>query len=198
MIIINSIKKLSFYVIVATLCNPYASASTVDQGANTFSVNEGVTFNIDNLGASDFRFTWTDPNPSATSFSDKIDPTLVLTLGQTYNFQRTSSSHPFVLMDNSAATLIELINGSYSRKSSTTGSQIAAAILKPVADFTAEPSPTNDLITWTPEAVGDFWYTCSVVGHTTMTGKISVVPEPSSFALIASAVAFALVCLRRR
>ena len=104
----------------------------------------------------------------------------------------------FVLMDNSAATLIKQIGDSYSRKDSTTGSQIAAAILKPVADFTAEPSPTNDLITWTPEAVGDFWYTCSVVGHTTMTGKISVVPEPSSFALIASAVAFALVCLRRR
>jgi len=100
-------------------------------------------------------------------------------------------------MDNSASAFISGTDGAYSRTTSDSA-LITAATLTPIANFTADPSPTTDLISWTPDALGDFWYTCSVTGHTGMTGLISVVPEPSSFALIASASAFALACLRRR
>ena len=192
-----SLKSISGYIFVATLCIPYASALTVSESANVYSVNEGVSFDIGNSGASDFLFSWSDPNPSANSFSALADPTLVLTIGETYTFQRTSSSHPFIIMGSSASAFISGTDGSYSRTTSDSA-LISAATLTPIANFTADPSPTTDFISWTPDALGDFWYTCSVTGHTGMTGLISVVPEPSSFALIASASAFALACLRRR
>jgi len=190
-------KSIFVSIFVATFCIPYASALTVSESANVYSVNEGVSFDIGNSGASDFLFSWSDPNPSANSFSALADPTLVLTIGETYTFQRTSGSHPFIIMDNSASAFISGTDGAYSRTTSDSA-LITAATLTPIANFTADPSPTTDLISWTPDALGDFWYTCSVTGHTGMTGLISVVPEPSSFALIASASAFALACLRRR
>ena len=192
-----SLKSIFVSIFVATLCIPYASALTVSESANVYSVNEGVSFDIANSGASNFLFSWSDPDPSTNSFSALADPTLVLTIGETYTFQRTSGSHPFIIMDNSASAFISGTDGSYSRTTSDS-SLISAATLTPVTNFTADPSPTTDFISWTPDALGDFWYTCSVTSHTGMTGLISVVPEPSSFALIASASAFALACLRRR
>jgi hypothetical protein len=192
-----SLKSIFGCIFVAMLCTPFASALTVSESANVYSVNEGVSFNIGNSGASDFLFSWSDPNPSANSFSALADPTLVLTIGETYTFQRTSGSHPFIIMGSSASAFISGTDGSYSRTTSDSA-LITAATLTPIANFTADPSPSSDLISWTPDALGDFWYTCSVSGHTGMTGLISVVPEPSSFALIASASAFALACLRRR
>lgn len=181
---------------LATLSTPYASALTVSESANVYSVNEGVSFNIDNV-ASDFRFSWDDPQPSANSFSDLADPTLFLTIGKTYTFKRTTASHPFIIMDNSAANFISGTDGSYSRTTSDS-TLISAATLTPIVNFTADPGPTTDFISWTPDAEGDFWYTCSVSSHRGMTGLISVVPESSSFALIASTTVFALACLRRR
>jgi hypothetical protein len=192
-----SLKSIFGCIFVAMLCTPFASALTVSESANVYSVNEGVSFNIGNSGASDFLFSWSDPIPSANSFSALADPTLVLTIGETYTFQRTSGSHPFIIMGSSASAFISGTDGSYSRTTSDSA-LITAATLTPIANFTADPSPSSDLISWTPDALGDFWYTCSVSGHTGMTGLISVVPEPSSFALIASASAFALACLRRR
>ena len=192
-----SLKSIFGCIFVAMLCTPFASALTVSESANVYSVNEWVSFDIGNSGASDFLFSWSDPNPSANSFSALADPTLVLTIGETYTFQRTSGSHPFIIMGSSASAFISGTDGSYSRTTSDSA-LITAATLTPIANFTADPSPTTDLISWTPDALGDFWYTCSVSGHTGMTGLISVVPEPSSFALIASASAFALACLRRR
>lgn len=193
----HSLKLILSYIFVVTLCTPYASALTVSESANIYSVNEGVSFDIGNSGASNFLFSWDDPNPSANSFSALADPTLVLTIGETYTFQRSSSFHPFIIMDNSAVAFISGTDGSYSRTTSDSA-LISAATLTPIANFTADPGPTTDFISWTPDAQGDFWYTCSVSSHTGMTGLISVVPEPSSFALIASATAFALACLRRR
>jgi hypothetical protein len=192
-----TLKSIFSSILVATLCITHTSALTVSESANVYSVNEGVSFDIANSGASNFLFSWNDPSPSANSFSELADPTLVLTIGETYTFQRTSSLHPFIIMDNNASAFIAGTDGSYLRTTSDSA-LISAATLTPVANFTADPSPTTDFISWTPDALGDFWYTCSVSGHTGMTGLISVVPEPSSFALIASATAFALACLRRR
>ena len=63
-----SLKSISGYIFVATLCIPYASALTVSESANVYSVNEGVSFDIGNSGASDFLFSWSDPIPPQNGF----------------------------------------------------------------------------------------------------------------------------------
>lgn len=175
-----------------------AHAVTTVVSPNVYEVNEGVAFTLGNTGASDFTFNWTDPGVGGASFSNVADPTLILTVEETYTFQRATSAHPFVIMDASAASFITGTDGSYAR-TTTDGALIDAATLSPIADFTADPAPTSDLISWTPTEVGDFWYTCQVTGHTGMTGAITVVPEPSAAGLLMGGVAaLALVCRRRK
>ena len=93
-------------------------------------------------------------------------------------------------MDNSAAAFMSGTDGAFSRTTSSSAG-ISNATLTPTANFTADPAPTSDLISWTPSQSGDFWYTCSVTDHPDMAGKITVVPEPSAIALIAGGLAFA-------
>lgn len=172
----------------------YAVTSLIS--TSKYSVSEGVAFSLGNNGASDFLFSWTDPTGSSpASFTSIADPTLVLTAGQTYTFQRTSGSHPFVIMNNTAAAFMSGTDGTFNRTTSSS-TDINNATLSPIADFTANPAPTSDLITWTPSVNGDYWYTCSVTGHPSMAGKFTVVPEPSAFALIAAGLTF--TTLRRR
>ena len=162
-----------------------------------YSVTEGVAFTLGNNGASDFLFTWTDPSGAPPLSSSNIaDPTLILSLGQTYIFQRITTAHPFAIMNNTAAAFINGADGTYSR-TTTNSTDINNATLTPIADFTASPAPTTDLITWTPGQVGDFWYTCTVTSHPGMAGKITVIPEPSAFGLIAGGFAFAAFRRRR-
>ena len=162
-----------------------AQAVTTLVSPSVYSVTEGVTFSLANNGASDFLFSWTDPTGApANSFTNIADPTLRLTIGQTYNFQRTSGFHPFVIMNNTAAAFMSGTDGTYNRTTSSS-TDINNATRTPIANFTADPAPTSDLISWTPSQSGDFWYTCSVQGHPAMTGKIAVaVPEPSSLSLL--------------
>lgn len=165
-----------------------------------YTVTEGVAFTLGNSGASHFLFNWTDPGPGGASFSGIEDPTLVLTLGQTYTFQRISTAHPFVIMDNTASAFISGSDGTFVR-TSTLASDISGATLTPVEDFTANPATVDgpgNIISWTPTEVGDFWYTCTVTSHTGMTGKITVIPEPSTIALLAGGFAFAAIRRRRR
>ena len=162
-----------------------AQAVTTLVSTKVYSVTEGVAFSISTSGFSDFLFSWNDPSGApANSFTNIADPTLRLTIGQTYTFQRTSSSHPFVIMNNTISSFISGTDGAYNRTTSSS-TDISNATLTPIANFTADPAPTSDLISWTPSQSGDFWYTCSVQGHPAMTGKIAVaVPEPSSLSLI--------------
>lgn len=163
----------SSFLMLATMSH----AETTLVSPSRYSVTEGVAFTLGNTGVSDFLFNWTDPTgASPASFSNIADPTLVLTLGQTYTFQRITGSHPFAIMNNSAAAFISGSDGSYLRTSQSS-TDINNATLTPIADFTANPGPTTDLITWTPSQVGDYWYTCSVTSHPSMTGKIIVIPE---------------------
>ena len=162
------------------------------QNAEIYTIDEGVDFNLGNVGAADFLFNWSDPD-GGPSFADVVDPTLVLTAGETYTFVRDTSAHPFIIMDASAAAFIDGTDGSYQR-TTTDGALLDDATLKPIADFTADPFPSGDVITWTPE-IGDYWYTCRVTGHLGMTGRIEVVPAPGSAAMLAIG---GLVAARRR
>ena len=172
-------------------------AATTLVSPSKYAVTEGVAFGLDNFNSENFLFSWTDPTGlPALSFSRISDPTLVLTLGQTYTFQRTSGFHPFAIMGKAAADFIMGSDGGY-RRTSFDSATIDAAILTDKANFTADPGPTEDRITWTPALIGDFWYTCTVAGHPSMTGKITVVPEPSGFALIAGGLIVGVLQRRR-
>lgn len=157
-----------------------AFGDTTQNGA-IFTIDEGVDFEIGNTGASNFLFNWTDPDGGPT-FTNIADPTLILTAGETYTFVRTTTAHPFIIMDETAGSFISGTDGAYFR-TTTNGSLLDDATLKPIADFTADPFPSGDVITWNP-TFGDYWYTCRVTSHTTMTGRISVVPEPSSLGFL--------------
>lgn len=175
----------------------FSHAVTTLVSPSRYTVNEGVAFTLGNSGADHFLFNWTDPSGDpALSFSDQIDPTLVLTRGQTYTFQRITGSHPFIIMNNTAAGFIDGSDGSFFR-TTTDSALITAATLQPSGDFTASGGTPGNTITWTPDQLGDFWYTCSVTSHTGMTGLITVIPEPSSFAVLAGLGAFGLVATRR-
>ena len=185
---------ISSFILLGTMSH----AATTLMSTSKYSITEGVAFTLGNDGASNFLFNWTDPSGALPpSFANIIDPTLVLTLGQTYTFQRSTGAHPFAIMDNSAGLFITGSDGTYSRNSGVTTTQIDNATLKPIADFTANPAPTSDLITWTPSATGEFWYTCTVTSHPGMTGKITVIPEPSVLCLFAGAFTFGVFQRRR-
>lgn len=174
-----------------------AHAVTTLVSPSRYSATEGVAFTLGNNGASDFLFNWTDPSGiPPLSFSNIADPTLILTLGQTYTFQRITNAHPFVIMNNSAAIFMSGTDGNYSR-TTTSSTDINNATLTPVANFTANPGTPGNTISWTPSQAGDFWYTCTVTSHPGMAGKITVIPEPSAFGLIAGGFAFAAFRRRR-
>ena len=158
-----------------------AAIAETTQDGPIFTIDEGVDFGLNNAGASDYLFNWTDPG-GGSSFTDEVDPTLILTAGETYTFVRNTPAHPFIIMDSSAASFITGTDGAYQR-TTTDGALLDAATLTPIADFTADPAPSGDVITWTP-SIGDYWYTCRVTGHLGMTGRIQVVPEPTSLGLL--------------
>jgi len=145
------------------------AAQTTQIGPSEYRIGSGVSFELGNAGASDFLFNWGD---AGGTFTNIVDPTIYLTEGETYTFVRATSSHPFIIMDDDASAFISGTDGSYQR-TTTDGALLDAATLAPIADFTADPAPSGDVITWTP-AAGQYWYTCRVTGHLGMTGRIVV------------------------
>lgn len=163
-----SIKLLSIgaALAIASVC----SAQTSEVSPSVFRVESGVAFELGNFASSDFIVNWTD---SSGSYSE-ADPTLILTSGESYTFMRTTGFHPFVITDDTLP--VSGADGSYDR-TTFDGAVIDAATLAPIADFTADPAPTSDLIQWdlSDSDIGDYFYTCRVTGHLGMTGRIEVV-----------------------
>lgn len=147
-----------------------AGGGTRQIAPNVFEVPGGVEFRVDNRSAADYLISWSD---AAGTFDRVEDPTLVLRAGQSYRFVRTSGAHPFQITDGSLP--VDGSDGSF-RRTTTIASVLAAAGLKPLDAFTADPAPTSDAIVWTPgvDEAGDFYYTCTVLSHTGMTGRIRV------------------------
>ena len=182
----------AFAILLVTTLTFSAQAVTTLVSPSIYSVTERVTFSLATNGASDFLFSWTDPTGApANSFTNIVDPTLRLTIGQTYTFQRTSTSHPFVIMNNTISSFITGTDGSFSRTTSDFTTISNATI------FTANPGSPGVAVSWTPTVIGDYFYTCSVGSHGGMTGKIVTVPEPSSLSLLLLSLG-ALSLYRRR
>lgn len=165
--------KTLFTICALTMLAVPALAETLNPSPNVYQITAGVEFTLGNSGATDYLFNWNDDSGTFTNVSD---PTLVLSTGQTYVFRRVTSAHPFVITD--ATMPVTGSDGSFVR-TTTSGPVIDAATLTPIADFTADPAPTSDFITWTPgeDEVGSYWYTCRVTFHTGMTGAIMVVQD---------------------
>ncbi|GEM_PF-820430 len=147
-----------------------AMGQTLQLDDHVYRVESGLMFDISNIGASSFAWSWTD---FSGMFVDIEDPTIVLVTGQTYLFRRTTGSHPFVVTDD---TLEVTGTDGFFARVSTDGTAIEAAALEPLADWMADPAPTSDFIMWTPGAgdIGEYYYTCAIPFHTGMTGRIVV------------------------
>ena len=157
------------------LVSSAAVADTTQTGPNSYTVDEGVTFILESQGSSNFLLSWSD---DSGEFSGIADPTITLVSGETYVFDNETFSHPFVITDNTLP--VSGTDGSYVRDTSS-GSVIDGATLQPIADFTADPEPTDDVISWTPGAddAAEYFYTCRVLSHAGMTGKLVVVAPAS-------------------
>jgi hypothetical protein len=143
-----------------------AQSETIVLGPNRYEVTAGVTFSVNNLSSNGYLLSWFD---DTGAISGVLNPTLVLRVGQTYTFRRVSAKHPLVLADNSLP--VSGTDGAFLRTTSDRA-VITAAILQPLADFTADPAPTTDAIVWTPTGDAVYYYTCDVPAHTSMTGQI--------------------------
>ena len=165
-------KHLALALVAICLAAP-ALAETTQLSTHVYKVDEGVTFSISNSGASSFLFSWSD---SGGTFTNVEDPSIIVSINETYVFQRTTGSHPLLITDATLPT--DGTDGSYFRTTTDAG-VINAAVLTPVADFTADPAPTSDQISWTPTGsqIGNYFYTCAVTFHTGMTGGIRVVMD---------------------
>jgi plastocyanin len=177
--------KVLLSILMVSLMAGASVAETSQIAPNVYRVSGGVEFTLGNAGASNYLFTWSD---ASGTYSGIIDPTLILSSGQTYQFRRISIAHPFAITDDTLP--VSGSDGNYVR-GTTSASVISAATLDPIADFTADPAPTSDFIEWTPTApdAGTYYYVCTVTSHTGMTGKImveagSVSNERSSFGSI--------------
>lgn len=145
-----------------------AAPDTIVLGPHRYEFTGDATFNVDNLSSDSFLFSWAD---GSGIFAGVASPTLVLRAGRTYTFRRVSAKHPLVIADRT----LPLIGGDGAWVRATTDrAALDAAILTPVADFTADPAPTTDAIVWTPTDAGDYAYTCDVPAHAMMTGRIVV------------------------
>jgi hypothetical protein len=185
----------SFKIVACLLfLSAVSHASTTLVSPSNYAVTQGVAFTLNNNGASQFLFNWTDPE--GTSWTNIPNPTLVLTLGQTYTFQRISSAHPFAIMNDTAANFITGTDGAFVRTTSDS-TTINAAILTPTTDYTAQPGTPGNTISFA-QTIETYWYTCTVPSHTGMTGQLSVIaiPEPSVVGLVA--MGLTLAALGRR
>jgi len=167
-------KAISTLATVLIACGA-AQADTTQTGPNNYTVDEGVTFTLLSQGSSNFLISWTD---DSGTFTDIADPTLTLSSGQTYIFDNNTFSHPFIITDDTLP--VSGTDGDFTRDTAKS-TVIFGAALEPLADFIAEPEPTPDFISWNPSEsdAGDYFYTCLVLSHAGMTGKI-VIEAPTS------------------
>lgn len=164
-----NIKPIITTITLATMSTA-TLADTTQTGPNSYTIDEGVTFTILNQAASSFLLSWSD---DSGTFTDIPDPTITLSSGQTYIFDNETFSHPFRMTTD--ALPVSGTDGNYSRDTFDIAI-IDGTSLQPIDEFTADPEPAVDVITWMPGDgdAGEYYYTCLVLSHAGMTGKIIV------------------------
>lgn len=140
-----------------------------EQPIPTYFVNAPTTFTITHNGTQDYIFSWDDGGEAIVA----NDPVLLLMPGVIYTFVRASANHPFGLM---SGTMPVLVNEDQSLRRGTT--DIGSFRMANGLELSGNPMSQSETITWTPGVSGVMFYTCQVVSHVNMTGRIQVLPEP--------------------
>lgn len=192
-------RSLNLHIFIFSFCllAKVSPAETTLVRPNVYNVPDSVAFSIGTNGASDFVFDW--PNLSSVNTSGIYDPTLILSIGSTYTFQRNSTAHPFVILDVVSSSYFSGTDGSFYRN---VPDMSALTIL-----FTASPTSTDyygypvagNIVSWTPTIAGDYFYTCTVGSHQSMAGLLTVVatvPEPATLTFTAILLLFVLLYRR--
>lgn len=191
--LLSILASLNFIFITAT----FGAVNVYDSVLNTYSL--GLSTDIDLTGGSgNFYFDFLDDGslPSTTA-----DTKLILNTSSTYTFTHVGSGHPFIILSDS-------VMAAYN-PSATTGlrDSFPATLQEAAAYVTVSSSESlylvaniEDSFTWSPSEleVGSYWYTCAIAGHRDFLGQITVVPEPSSYALLLGGLALGIAALRRR
>jgi len=179
------------------LLTSVSHAETTLERANVYNVPDSVAFDIGNFDASDFVFNW--QNQGAVTTQGISDPTLILSVGSTYTFERISGGHPFVILNVGNDAAFTGTDGSFYRTASDPSSLSILFTASPTStDYYGYPTPGN-IVSWTPTITGDYFYTCAVGSHGNMAGLLTVVaavPEPSTLSF--TAILLALVLFYRR
>lgn len=197
-------RSLKLHILIFSFCllAKVSPAETTLVRPNVYNVPDSVAFSIGANGASDFVFDWPNPNSSSgVQTSGIYDPTLILSIGSTYTFQRNSSAHPFVILDtlSDRSRYFSGTDGNFYRNFPDMS---ALTIL-----FTASPTSTDyygypvagNIVSWTPTIAGDYFYTCTVGSHQSMAGLLTVVatvPEPATLTFTAILLLFVLLYRR--
>lgn len=159
-------------------------------GGGIYYVTEGVSFEIYAYSSGSFLFSWTDPD--GTEFNNIQDPTLHLTIGETYTFERSSTGNPLRLTtDQLPVEKVPSVAGPYYRRTTEDLDEIDAASLTPLADFTADPSGVDGVLAGdvvvlnvTASIIGTLYYTSLVPGNSEMTGLLIVEDTSGSTAAV--------------
>jgi plastocyanin len=174
-----------FLFFLLAMPTAYGSTTLVD---GIYRVNESASFQVQNNGTSDFVFAW-GSNPT---YSGIFDPSLELYVGKSYTFSRTTSNHPFAITKNLPVT------GTPGSLSTTSSSTSFFVYLPEVSGAFVSNPGGSDPISWAPTSaeIGTYHYVCTVSGHVSMVGQITVVPEPSTIGLLV--VGLSALGLRQR
>jgi plastocyanin len=130
---------------------------------NSFRVPASASISVSNSGASHYLLDVS----SYGGTSSETDPTLILTVGETYQFSRVTSGHNIALV-NGSLPVAENSDGSLYR--TVTDSSLDNY------DITENISGNGSAnVSWTPAVAGVYYYTCDVTSHSQMLGKLIVV-----------------------
>lgn len=185
----------AFFCLILASSKLHASQYVV--GTDTYELNANTSIDVGAPSASDFSFTFDGGLPSSSN-----DANFELTTGFAYSFTRGSGSHPFIIVDAAKmAPNNPTQSGTNWTRSSFSPNWAESDAFVATSGGSLYSSPNgSDIFTWNPTSneIGTYYYTCAVGGHGGMTGLVTVVPEPATYALIIGALALGITVYRRR